>query len=372
MKTLGLIINPIAGMGGAVGLKGTDGRDILAKAKALGAKPRAHARTVEALRRLAEKETINKVLSCGADMGEYALRECGLEAELLHSASGADSAAEDTRKAARLMKAAGADLLLFTGGDGTARDLHSAIGDSLVTLGIPAGVKVHSAVFAANPPCAGELAALYLQNRIKHCIEAEVMDIDEGDYRAGILSARLCGYLKIPRERKYLQRAKAGSSDAESYLQDAIAADIVEHMDHACAYIFGPGTTTGAILRRMGMPYTLLGVDMWYRGEIVGLDMNEAELLAQLDEVERVHLLLTPIGGQGYVLGRGNLQLSPDVIGRVGKANIILVATPQKIDALGGRPLLVDTGDSALDSLLCDYYEIVTGYRQRVIYKVAR
>ena len=370
-KKLGLIINPIAGMGGRVGLKGTDGLDILEQAKRLGAQPRAQDRAKQALAQLRALADQIDLITYPGIMGEDAGLQCGFLPRVVGACSGSVTTDQDTQDAAKLMRELGVDLLLFAGGDGTARDIYRAVGDTVVALGIPAGVKIHSAVFAASPTRAGDLAASFILGKTSRVVEAEVMDLNEDDYRREILTARLCGYLKIPFERRYVQNRKAGTPASEHYAQEAIAAAIVESMSDTFGYLIGPGTTTRPIMERLGAPYSLLGIDLVYQKQLIAKDVNESEILAGIED-KQAKLIVTPVGGQGYVLGRGNQQISPAVIQQVGKDNVIIVATPHKINALYGRPLLVDTGDVSIDELLCDYYRIVTGYRESIVYKVAR
>ena len=369
MKKLGLIVNPIAGMGGRVGLKGTDGLDILQKAVKLGAKPQSQNRTIEALKKLMPLKNNLKLITYPDKMGEEAAAHCGFSPDIIGTIRGPTTTASDTRKAAKEMLDLKVDLLLFAGGDGTARDIYNAVGDSMTVLGIPAGVKIHSAVYACNPERAGELALLFLEGKAKNILEAEVMDIDEEDYRKGRLRAKLYGYLKIPYERRYLQRVKAGSPVSEQYSQEAIAHDITENMSDEFHYIVGPGTTTRTIMEKLNLKDTLLGIDLIHKKKLVGKDLNEADLLREI-KGKKTKLIITPIGGQGYLFGRGNQQISPEVIKRVGKDNIIIVATKHKINSLYGRPLLVDTGDEVTDQLLNDYFRVITGYREAIIYKV--
>jgi predicted polyphosphate/ATP-dependent NAD kinase len=372
LKKLGLIINPIAGMGGRVGLKGTDGLKILEKARKLGAKPVAETRTIEALKKLDFLKDSIELITYPHHMGEKAAVEYGFFPDVIGSIPDIQTAAKDTQDAAKDMRDKGVDLLLFAGGDGTARDIYNAVGESMVVLGIPAGVKIHSAVYACNPARAGELAALYLQGKAKIIQEAEVMDIDEDDYRKGRLSAKLFGYLRIPFERRYVQRMKAGSGATERYCQEAIAFSVVEDMSAEYFYIIGPGTTTRAVMERLNLDNSLLGIDLVYKKRLVGKDLNESELLEKI-KGKKAKLIITPIGGQGcqgYLLGRGNQQISPEIIQQVGKDNIIIIATKHKINSLHGRPLLVDTGDRAADELLEDYFKVITGYREVIVYKV--
>jgi predicted polyphosphate/ATP-dependent NAD kinase len=369
-KTLGFLVNPIAGMGGRVGLKGTDGREILDRAIALGAQPWAQERAKSALKPLSNLKDSIDLLTCPFPMGENIARDCGFVPEVIEADMGDYTTDKDTIRAAEIMHKKKVDILLFAGGDGTARDICSAVGTSLVCLGIPAGVKIHSGVFASHPARAGELAALYLKKSAQRTIEAEVMDVDEEGLRREIVSARLYGYLKIPYVQRFLQRTKCGSTGNEQYNQEAIAAEVVENMTEEAWYLVGPGTTTGAIMQRLELEPTLLGVDLVGKGKLMGKDLNEAQILEKI-EGKSVRLILTPIGGQGFLLGRGNQQISPQIIELIGRDNIIIVATKQKIHSLNSRPLLVDTGDRQLDRKLGGYYRIITGFREAIIYKVA-
>jgi len=368
MYKLGLIINPVAGMGGRVGLKGTDGPETLRRAIEMGAKPAAHLRAAETLDRLKllAKEII--LLTPPGRMGGDIALERGFATELIGEKGKEETSAEDTRTAAVEMLELGAELLLFAGGDGTARDVYAAIGRRMPALGIPAGVKIHSAAFAVSPASAGELTIIFFRGPSSRVFDAEVMDINEEEYRAGILSARLYGYLKVPQDRRLLQGRKSSSPASDYYHHEAIAQDVIESMEKDVLYIIGPGTTTGAILDKLGLEGALLGIDAVCGGKTVGRDLGETQLLELLQGRES-RLIITPIGGQGYLLGRGNQQLSPEVIRRIGKKNIIVVATSQKLNSLMGRPLLIDSGDRAADEELSDYYQVITGYHERAVYR---
>ena len=370
VKKLGLIVNPIAGIGGRVGLKGSDGEAIQKKAIDLGAVPEAQYRAVQALERLfAIKDQICLVTYPG-EMGESAAKYCGFEPKVIGSITRGKTTAEDTRRAAIDMVASGVELLLFAGGDGTARDLYNAIGSEVIVVGIPAGVKIHSAVYARNPVLAGDLAYQYLQGKTIYLREVEVMDIDEMAFRDGALLARLYGYLKIPYQRRMLQGLKSGSTPNETISHEGIAAQIIDLMQDEIFYIIGPGTTTRAITNQLGLQKTLLGVDILKDRVLVARDVNEAVLLKLIDG-NRSKIIITPIGGQGFLFGRGNQQISPEVIRNVGLANIIVVSTTEKINSLQGRPFLVDTGDQDLDDQLTGYFKVITGYNEAVIYKLS-
>jgi len=262
------------------------------------------------------------------------------------------------------------DLILFAGGDGTARDIYNAIGDQVPVLGIPAGVKIHSAVFGISPRNAGELARLFISGKAPRLREAEVIDIDEEALRQGIVSVKLYGYLRVPFQKRLLQGLKTPSHGGEEEALAAIAYDVIEKMGGDSLYIIGPGTTTRAIVSELGLKKTLIGVDVILNGKMVGTDVNESQLLEFLLQRE-AKIIITPIGGQGFLFGRGNQQLSPDVIRKVGRDNIMVVATPDKIHSLRGRPFLVDTGDPAVDELLCGYMKVITGFREQIVYKVS-
>jgi predicted polyphosphate/ATP-dependent NAD kinase len=377
-KKLGLIVNPIAGIGGRVGLKGSDGAEIQRRALALGAVPRSLNRAIRALERLRSVDGL-EVVTYPGEMGEDAAIACGFAPTIIGRIVPGETAREDTLSAAREMLELGVDLLFFAGGDGTARDIYNAIGERMVVLGIPAGVKIHSAVYGTNPMSAGDLATSYLEGRTSALREAEVMDVDEEAFRQGFVSAKLYGYLKVPFQRTWLQGRKAPSSPREETAMAAIAVDVVSGMADGWLYVIGPGTTTRAITARLGLAKTLVGVDVIrverregeeaWSGELVAADVNESQLLALL-EGRKARIVVTPIGGQGYIFGRGNQQISPDVIRIVGKDNVIVVSTSSKIHSLGGRPLRVDTGDRAVDEMLSGYVRVTTGTNEQLVYRV--
>jgi len=360
-RKLGLIVNPIAGLGGRVGLKGSDGLAIQRRAFELGAVSESHTRTAQALERLAPIKDELTLYTCPAEMGEAAANACGLPRTIIGSIRKEETTAEDTKKAAKAIQQLGVDLLLFAGGDGTARDIADVIGDNVLVLGIPTGVKMQSAVFAVSPIGAGEVAAAYIQGRIRTEREAEVMDIDETALRQGTITANLYGYLRIPFEQRLIQGAKAPSSETDRSAMAEIAQVVVNRMRDECLYIVGPGTTTRAILSELGLGKTLIGVDAVCKGQLLAADANESSLLELLKQ-HAGRIIVTPIGGQGYLFGRGNQQISPQVIKQVGKENIIVVATPNKLDALGGQPFLLDTGDVETDQLLSGYVRVVCGF----------
>jgi predicted polyphosphate/ATP-dependent NAD kinase len=396
VKKLGLIVNPVAGVGGRVGLKGSDGAETLRKALELGASRDAPRRARLALERLVRLKGDLEVLAWSGEMGEDEARAVGFEPQVLGTFAGRRTyvACEqerergapvriscedfilttpaDTRQAARGLAAAGADLIPFAGGDGTARDICAAIGDAVPVIGVPAGVKIHSAVYATTPAAAGDVAALFLHDRPSavKLREGEVMDIDEEAFRDDRVSAHLYGYMTVPYARGLTQSAKAGGVAGEERALNDIATEVIAGMEPGVLYILGPGTTTRTVMTRLGLRKTLLGVDAVLDGRLAGTDVTEAEVLRLLDEHAEARIVVTVIGGQGHVFGRGNQQIGPAVIRKVGRGGVIVIATQTKLLSLEGRPLLVDTGDPVLDAGLCGYVKVVTGLGERMMYRV--
>jgi predicted polyphosphate/ATP-dependent NAD kinase len=366
---VGLIVNPIAGMGGRLALKGSDDVALVAAARERGEAMVAPARATEALKPLAALGAQLEVLAYAGAMGEEEARRVQLTPEVLGS-TGPVTTAQDTRAAAAAMAHRGVDLLLFAGGDGTAVNVLEAIGDRIPVLGIPAGVKMHSAVFAVNPRSAGELAASFAIDGVRRVRRAEVMDVDETLLRAGSVSARLHGFLNVPDARRHVQCAKARSLGSEVAAQDAIAHHLLDNVLGDDTWLIGPGTTTGVILARLGLEKTLLGVDVVRAGSCRIADADERSLL-ELLQGQDAGIVVTPVGGQGFLFGRGNQQLSARVIEQVDRERIVVVSTEAKIARLQGAPLRVDTGDPALDASLAGYTRIVVGYKREIVYPVA-
>lgn len=372
MLKLGLLINPFAGIGGPVGLKGSDGEAIRDEALARGARPRAVERAHRALSVLAAARGLVRIYSWEGAMGMDALTGLGFDVELCGRAEESLTTARDTARAATALAACELDVLVFAGGDGTARDILDAVGDSVAVLGIPSGVKMHSAVYAVSPEAAGELLLRLAQAGLVNVQLREVRDIDESAFREGVVKARYYGELLTPEEGHFLQRTKVAGRESDELVAEDIAADIVEGMERGRIYLIGPGSTTAAIMAQLDLPNTLLGVDAILDEQVLLADAGEAELLALLArDGLPAEIIVTAIGGQGHVFGRGNQQFSPAVIRKVGLDHITIVAGKGKIGGLEGEPLLVDTNDPELDRELCGYRKIVTGYHDAILYPVA-
>lgn len=359
MHTIGFLVNPIAGMGGAVGLKGTDGQ--VMEAIRRGAVPKAGDRARVTLLQL--KGAPIYFLTCSGPMGEEIFRQTGITTyRVVYKIPGITSA-EDTRNACRIFQDQGTELILFCGGDGTARDIYDVVTDTVPLLGIPAGVKMYSSIFAVNPEAAAEILLGYTESSVLHIRDAEVMDIDEEEYRLGNLKSSIVGYAKSPYLPGLVQEAKRVFEEQDDELaKEGIGRFIAEVMlgTPEILYIIGPGSTTRAIADQLGVEKTLLGFDAFLDGKLVATDMNEQNILALLSEGVRARLVISIIGAQGSVLGRGTQQVSPHVIRKIGVGNIIVVATPHK---LSQTPVLfLDTGDRDLDRVFGSYLSVISGY----------
>lgn len=369
-RRIGLVVNPIAGMGGRVGLKGTDTEAILEKAKQLGAEPVSPGRAGNALDALVQSGVDFELLVGPGEMGELEAEAYGIEATVVGEVDGERTTAADTKRVVDEMVDRGIDLLLFAGGDGTARDVAETVGESVPALGIPTGVKVYSAVFASTPETAGKLAAAFVEGPVDGLDLREVMDIDEADYRANVLTAQLYGYLDVPYRHQLVQNPKASGSLADDAQRRSIARGVVEDMQDGRLYLLGPGTTTATIADELGLDSTLLGVDVIRDGELVGTDLNERDLLSLLADDTAATIVVGVIGGQGCLFGRGNQQFSPEVLRRVGVDNVLVVATEDKILSLADNALFVDTNDPELDDALAGYTSVRTGQNTEMVVRV--
>lgn len=368
---LGLIVNPVAGMGGRVGLKGTDG--LSEAARKLGAEPVSEERALRALRRFASARNAVAILAAGGTMGAAVAGESGLLCQVLTQPRAGNTSAADTAAAARAMIAAEVDLILFAGGDGTARDFHAVAGDRVPILGIPTGVKMQSAVFATSPEAAGDLVAAILalpdRGRLQYRM-SEIMDIDEEALRNGIIAPHLFGYAKVPFVPLLLQNAKVRNHGLDEGALDGAARRIAEAMDPQALYAIGPGRSAKRVLDALGLSGSLLGTDLVSGGRLVKRDANERAIL-DLARDRKLDIVIGVIGGQGHVFGRGNQELSPAVIRRAGRQAITIIASEQKLLALEDKRLLVDTGDLALDRELAGYWRVVVGPQEEMVMKVA-
>ncbi|MBX0303474.1 ATP-NAD kinase family protein [Haloarcula salinisoli] len=353
MRRIAVVVNPIAGMGGRVGLKGTDGK--VSEARERGAKQRAPERAREALDSLAEVGRDIEVVTYGDPMGATIARDAGFDPAVVGEPADTDqTTSADTRVAVRAFVERDVDCILFVGGDGTAVDVAETLEEldaDTPMLGVPAGVKVYSSVFGVSPRAAGRIVATFEETE-----PAEVNDIDEDAFRGGEVVTELRAVATVPVAEQRQSAKQLGGGTVET-----LAEGVAESVEDGVTYLLGPGSTVGAIKERLGFEGTTLGVDVWRDGEVVALDAAESDILAALGD--RNVIVVSPIGGQGFVFGRGNQQLSPAVIERCG---IEVVASRRKLDQLGA--LHVDTGDPDLDAELAGWLKVRVGrYERRLV-----
>ncbi len=367
--TLGLIVNPYAGIGGALALKGSDGAAIRQQALAMGAEQKAMEKTQRALQALVPFAQNLSVLTAAGDMGETLCQALGLPHQVCYRAAATQTEAEDTQQAAQAILAHHPDVILFAGGDGTARNLYEIIGQRVPVVGVPAGCKIHSGVYAVTPSAAGEVLRLMVKGDIVSEMVGEVRDIDEDAFRAGKVITKHYGEMRVPQAVQYIQAVKMGGKEDDSLVVADIAAYVVELMQDYPEHYFvmGSGSTVAAVMDELGCPNSLLGVDVVLNRAIVAHDVTAAELIA-LTHSKPTILVITAIGGQGHLFGRGNQQLSPAFLAALPREHIWVLATKNKLNQLTPRPLLLDTGDAALDQAMAGFYSIITGYRDRVLY----
>ncbi|MBA6223808.1 ATP-NAD kinase family protein [Colwellia sp. MB02u-18] len=373
---LGLVINPIAGIGGSVALKGSDGIGIAEQAIALGATAKSNSRASLALEILLPYKENIIIYTAAGDMGEHTAKALGFNTQVVYKVENRLedrlTTELDTEQAVTALITKDIDLLLFAGGDGTARNVCHIVEDKFPVLGIPAGCKIHSGVYAITPKAAGRVVELMITNQLVSLTDADVMDIDESLFRQGIVKAKRFGEMQVPSELRYIQAVKSGGIESDELVLQDIAADVIAKMDDEL-FIIGSGSTTAFVMEELALENTLLGVDAISEQALIASDLTEPQLwqLIQPYAQGKVKLLITLIGGQGHIFGRGNQQLSPRVIRAIGKENIIIIATKAKLNALQARPLIADTGDSELDMVLSGYLAVITGYNDQVLYPVA-
>ena len=371
MVRIGFLVNPIAGLGGRVGLKGTDG--VSEEAIRRGATAVAPAKAEQMLRALAATPQAGAIawITCGGPMGEDALRAAGLSAEIVHRPS-AKTTAKDTETGCRAFLARNVDLIVFVGGDGTARDIAGVVGPSVPIVGVPSGVKMHSAVFGLRPESVAAIMGDFVDGRTA-TVDAEVLDLDEEKYRAGEWVVRLFATAKTLHEPSLIQTGKMMFEELpEVDARDAIAEHVIEEVEEhpETVYLLGPGGTLDHIKRKLGIRGSLLGVDAVQGKRLLAADLTEGGLLRILREHATAKLVLSPIGAQGFLIGRGNLEVSPAVLRGIGIGNVIVVATPDK---LRHTPFLrVDTGDADLDRAFAEreYVFVVQGYREMKVHPI--
>ena len=371
VKKVALLINPIAGMGGRVGLKGTDGKDVLEEARRRGAEPEANQKAEKALKITLDKVDQVDWFTAGGQMGEDLLNKYDQNPDVLYSGK-EETGPDDTESFLKeILNQDDIDILLFVGGDGTARDVAKTIQLEIPALGIPAGVKIHSPVFATSPENAGELLAGYLNDEIQSVNEKEVIDIEEEAFRQDEVVTEVYGYLNVPHDESHMQNLKSPSPQSDHEAKVSACLDVIDRMEDDIYYIIGSGTTLVPIMEELDLEVTKLGVDIIKNKKLVKKDASESDILEIIKD-NPAKLIVTPMGGQGYLFGRGNPQISSKVLSQLDKDDITIVSTPSKIRTLNNRPFLIYTGDADLDERLSGYYKVVVGYESHKMYKLKR
>jgi len=379
---LGFIINPVAGIGGSVALKGSDG--MAEKAMKLGAVPQANARASLALEVLTPYKENIVILTAGGSMGEQCALALGFTIEVVHRCIDGNTQSLDSELTAKILLAKDVDIILFAGGDGTARDMAKVIsaGDApqpIPVLGIPAGCKIHSGVYAITPKAAGRIIELMITKQLVSLTSGDVMDIDEDLFRQGIVKAKRYSEMQIPSELRYVQAVKSGGKESDELVLQDIAANVIEEMQDTDdrQFIIGSGSTTAFVMAELGLNNTLLGVDIIIDQILYAVDVTEADVFKAISVFDGISkLVITLIGGQGHIFGRGNQQLSPRIIRAIiaqpgGRDNIMILATKAKLTALANKPLISDTGDVTLDQELSGFMVVTTGYKDHVLYPLS-
>ncbi len=348
---IGFVVNPVAGAGGRIGLKGSDDVDAVLKK---GGRPSSPV-IAEKFCRFIGREM--EVITCSSSMGrDY------INGRVVYEVNG-KTTAKDTIKACRAFVKHGADLIVFVGGDGTARDVYGAVGKDVPILGVPAGVKMYSSVFAFNAEKAAHVVREFAEGKTE-LMEREIMDVDEEAFRNDMLKIKLHGFAIVPSLRHFIQNGKkmfAGEEHAKR--------EVAEFMALVCkrgTCILGPGSTVKAIADEMGVEKTLLGVDVMRDGKIIARDAGEREILDAMNGSARI--VVSPMGGNNFIFGRGNQQISARVIKKAGIENVTVVATPAKM--MEAPFLYVDVGDEAMNKKLAGWRQVIVGYGMAVRKKV--
>lgn len=372
---VGILLNPYAGVGGQLALKGSDSlthelREQVQTCVDIG-QSHAQQRLSLVMKLLQQQQLLARfdLIAAPAQLGAQTLAALSIPYRVVDVPIAQRTTADDTVRLARAMLAENVDLLLFAGGDGTARDVCSAVGVQVPVLGIPAGVKMHSGVFAINPQAAADVLQEIALGHWVSAELAEVRDIDETDLQQGRLRARHYGEMRVPALANHIQQVKCSGREVEALVVAEIAAGFVENMRDDCVYALGPGTTVAAIAEQLGIKNTLLGFDLVQSGQCLANDVTAENLLVMTKQHQLV-VVIAPTGGQGSLIGRGNQQLSPALLHHIGRESVLVLSSASKLAELNGRPLRLDTGDVTLDKNWSGLWYVHTGYQQQVLYAV--
>ena len=367
----GLIVNPYAGIGGALALKGSDGAKIREEALNAGAEKLAPMKMQMALEECRDLFPDIFVYTAEGELGGTLMKTLGLQHECVYRQQHEQTEAVDTCLALEKILEADVDLIIVAGGDGTARNVCEIVGTTVPVIGVPAGCKIHSGVYAITPRAAGKVLSQVVKGELVTLMQAEVKDIDEAAFRTGKVIAKHYGEMRVPEELKYIQAVKMGGKESDELVLSDIAAHVIELMDDEpeTLFVMGSGSTVDAIMGELGLPNTLLGVDLVKDQALLANDLTATQILSACAG-KSVKILITLIGGQGHILGRGNQQLSPEFIAQVGKSNVLVVASKGKLERLDGRPLISDSGNPEVDKMMAGPIPVITGFHDMVLYPV--
>ena len=379
MTRIGLLVNPDAGLGGRLGLKGSDGQAEFARSQ--GAEDRAGPRVSVALTHFARLRKDPSSLEWITSEGRMGTDWIGSDLEIgsvsaIHTSSGLTTSEDTAGLVAQLLES-NIDILVYGGGDGTTRDivaaLESAGSQNLPIIGVPCGVKMHSGSFAASPKAAAEVLSAWLDGELL-LANTEVLDLDEEVYRQGRWVVRLYAEVMTPASPRWMQGTKQRvEASGEEEVLEGLADHVRELlMEDGRLLIWGSGGTLRTIGTQVGITPSVLGIDASVGGEQVGTDLNEVDLLKLISGHDgEVTILLSPMGGQGFLIGRGNLQLSPAVLSAAGIDSVLGICTPAKL--LTVRRLRIETGDVELDAEFAAkrYLKVLQGYRTTRVLPIA-
>lgn len=369
VKKIGLLVNPKAGVGGSVALKGSDGEAIYEEAIKRGATEKAHLRCEEAFSHLLDIKDKFKIYTGNHKLGEDEMQKLSINYEVVYETE-IDTTADDSKNLLREILKKDVDLIVFAGGDGTARDVYDVIKLTKPVIGIPAGTKMHSSVFGVSPKSTAEVIRAFVLDETYEIIESEVMDIDEEAFRNEILNVKLYGALNVVNKGRMIQAGKSPQSASESADLESIAQYVVDEMKDDTLYIIGSGSSIRPVMNLLGLDNSLLGVDLVYNRKLIKKDASEKDIFEAINKYPKRKIIVTVIGGQGYIFGRGNQQFSARVIREVGKENIIVIATQSKLNNIEGGNLLADTGDDETNKYLQGYYNVIVDYNYMKLVKL--
>lgn len=379
---VGFVINPIAGMGGTVALKGTDG--LIKEALNLGATPVSPIRAelfFSYLSRTVQIETKSEILflTPSSPMGEQIVSKFSFNYKIINlNIDHRITTPQDTKDAVRLFEQEQVDLIIFVGGDGTSIDIGMSLTKETPILGIPSGVKTYGSVFSHTPEEAASVLLSFNQSKASN--NAELLDLDEKLYNKGIISIELKGYVHVPAFPHYFQHAKerVEHNESEEGILEGISEeiyDLITSIKSKKLLIIGPGSTFNPFASKIGIIRSILGIDCIECSEdgkfkTIISDAREDQIFSLLNRYHDVFILVTPIGGMGYIFGRGNHQISPRIVNKVSKNNLLIACSPQKLSTIQEQTLRVDTSNETFNREISGYIRVITNFGESRMVKV--